>query len=231
VAAELTGPAAYGHHGMAGVPAAITRGYLAWGLTELGQFEEALRWAGEGMDIARETNSAMSQIWVTDYLALTCLRQGEIERTLDLLQPNLELCRRAEVRLLLSLTCGLLGLAYSAAGRCSDAIPLLEEAVSADSLHHHPEGSGYPFVWLAQGYARAGRCAEARDAVARALATARTQGERGHEAWARFTEAQIETVAGAPIATVAGRYRRAHALAGRCGMAPLVQLCRAALER
>jgi len=221
----LTGPPAYQLHGMAGYPAAITRGFLAWGLAELGEFDEALDRAREGVDIASELNSAMSTVWVTDYLALTHLRRGEFDQAIALAEPNFELCERAEVQLLMTITSGILGLAFSAASRHSDAIRLLEVAVRAENLRHHPEGSGYPFVWLADAYLRAARLTEAREAAARAVDIARKQDERGHAAWARFTQAEIERANRSPIANVTSAYEIALDLAARSAMRPLAALC------
>jgi class 3 adenylate cyclase/tetratricopeptide (TPR) repeat protein len=225
VAKKLTGPPAYHRHGMAGYPAAITRGFLAWGLAELGEFDEALGWAREGIEIASEVNSAMSTVWVTDYLAMTHLRRGDFNEAITLLEPNSELCERAEVRLLKTITCGILGLAHSAAGRHSDAIPLLELAVDADTLRYHPEGSGYPFVWLADGYLRAARLSEAHEAAARALAIAQKQGERGHEAWALFTQAEIERANRSSFESVISAYDIALDIAKLCSMHPLTARC------
>ena len=226
VVKELTGPVAYHRHGMAGFPAAITRGFLAWGLAELGEFEEALGWAQEGMEIASEVSSAMTTVWVTDYLALTHLRRGDLMQAISLLEPNLELCQQAEVRLLLTLTSGLLGLALSTAGRQTDAIPLLETAIRPDNVRHHVQGSGYPLVWLAEGYLQASRLTEAVDVVSQALDIARRQEERAHEAWARYVQAQIDSATGAPLDAVVSRYNAALELAESCGMRPLAALCR-----
>jgi class 3 adenylate cyclase/tetratricopeptide (TPR) repeat protein len=225
VAKELTGPPAYERHGMAGYPAAITRGFLAWGLAELGEFDEALGWAREGVEIANEVNSAMSTVWVTDYLALTYLRRGEFNEAIALLETNFELCERAEIRLLRTITCGLLGLAYSNAGRHADAISSLELAIEPETLRHHPEGSGYPLVWLADAYLRDNRLTEARELAARAVETARKQGERGHEAWARFTQAEIERANRSPIASVISTYNIVLDLAELGAMRPLAALC------
>lgn len=226
VVKELTGPVAYHRHGMAGFPAAITRGFLAWGLAELGEFDEALRWAQAGLEIASEVNSAMTTVWVTDYLALTHLLRGDLTRAIAALEPNLELCQRAEVRLLLTLTSSILGLAFSIAGRETDAISLLEMAVRPENLRHHVQGSGYPLVWLAEGYLQASRLAEAREAALQALDIARRQEERGHEAWTRYTQGEIERAAGSPLDAIASGYGSALELAQRCGMRPLAALCR-----
>jgi hypothetical protein len=120
----------------------------------------------------------------------------------------------------------MLGLAYSTAGRGTDAVPLLEMAVKPDIMRHHPQGSGYPFVWLANSYLHMSRFVEANDAVLQALDTAQRQEERGHEAWARFTQAQIERAAGSPLDTVTSRYDCALKLAEDCKMRPLAAICR-----
>jgi class 3 adenylate cyclase/tetratricopeptide (TPR) repeat protein len=225
VARDLTGPPAYQRHGMAGYPAAITRGFLAWGLAELGQFDEALEWGREGVEIASDVNSAMSTVWVTDYLALTHVLRGEFDQAITLLEPNFELCERAEVRLLRTMTCAILGLAFSTVDRHSEAIGLLELAVEPENLRHHPQGSAYPLVWLAGAYLRAARLTEAREAAGRAVDIARIQGERGHEAWARFTRAEIERADRSPLADVTSSYGIALELAKGSAMRPLAALC------
>lgn len=150
VAQLLTGETAYQRHGMAGYLAAITRGCLAWGLAELGEFDEALKWAQDGIAIARKVNSAMSTVWVTDYLALTHLLHGHAEPALELMEPNLELCRNAEVRIVYSLTAGILGYALTALGRVDAAIRVLEQAVHPGNLQHHPR------LGLSEGLVRLG---------------------------------------------------------------------------
>jgi tetratricopeptide (TPR) repeat protein len=226
VARELTGPVAYQHHGMSGFPGAIVRGFLAWGLAEQGEFDEALNWAQQGLEIAGQVNSAMTIIWVTNYLARVHLLRGAFESAIDLLEPNLELCQAAEVRLLLTLTCGMLGLAYSDAGRQAEAIQLLEMATRPETMRHHVQGSGFPLVWLADSYLHASRLTEAQDAIFQALDIARRQGERGHEAWAQYIQAEIQAASGSPPDTAASTLGLALELAELCGMRPLVALCR-----
>ncbi len=110
-------------------------------------------------------------------------------------------------------------------GRLGNA-GLLESAVQPEIMRHHPEGSAYPFVWLANAYCDAGRLSEAREAATRALDIARRFGELGHEAWARFTKAEIECAAGSPLVTVTSNYQVALDLAERLRMRPLAALCR-----
>ena len=231
VAHLLTGEQAYHRHGMAGYPAAITRGFLAWGLAELGEFDEAFKWAREGVAIAHEVNSAMSRVWVTDYLALTHLLRGEAEQALEFMHLNFELCQKAEVKLLFSLTAGILGYALTHVGRVGDAIELLEQAVHPSRLQYHPEGSGYPIVWHALADLKAGRLSEAYSHAEQALRVANMQGERGHQAWALFAQGEIEaaTVEGPQRADA--KYHEALSIAEQCAMQTLAELCQSRLGK
>ncbi len=229
VARRLTGEAMYRRHGMAGYPAAITRGMLAWGLAELGVFEEALESAQEGVAIARKVNSAMSIVWVTDYLALAHMLRGEPERALELMEPNFELCRKAEVRIVHSLTAGILGWALTELGRAEDALPLFDQTVLPGNLQHHPDGAGYPRVWFALAYRAVGRLDDGLAQARQALDTAQSQGEKGHEAWAWFAMGEIEAGMDGLIRQAKARYGAALAIADERGMRPLAARCRSRL--
>ncbi len=231
VAGLLTGEQAYQRHGMAGYPAAITRGFLAWGLAEVGEFEEAFKWAREGVAIAQQVDSAMSRVWVTDYLALTHLLRGEAEQALKLMQPNFELCRDAEVRLLFSLTAGILGYALTQNDRVTEALDMFEQAVEPNRLQHHPEGSGYPFVWYALAERDTGRAGRGLAQVHRAIEIAARQGERSHQAWALFARGEIEAMSDGLSGQSQVSYREAEEISEQCEMRTLAGYCRARLER
>ncbi len=225
VAADLTGTPAYERHGMAGFPAAITRGFLAWGLAELGEFEEALNWAREGVQIAGEVNSAMSTVWVSNYLALAYIRRGEFDHAIEILAPNFETCQQAEVLLLKTITSSIYGLALSNTGNHDDAIPLLELAVEPETLRHHPEGCGYPYAWLAEGYLRAGMLGEAKQAANRGLIIAEKQGEFAHNAWTQFILAEIENANQVGLAKAIAKLENARRIAEKYFMHPLIARC------
>ena len=229
VTRRLTGEATYRRHGMAGYPAAITRGMLAWGLAELGEFEEAFKSAQEGVAIARKVNSAMSTVWVTDYLALTHLLHGEPEHALELMEPNFELCQKTEVRIVYSLTASILGWALMEVGHANAALQLFEQAVLPSNLEHHPDGAGYPRVWFALAYRAAGRLDDGLAQARQALNGAERQGEKGHEAWALFAAGEIEAEIGGLAKQAESSYRKALAIAEERGMRPLAARCRSRL--
>ena len=227
VAKELTGPPAFEHHGMAGFPAMISRGFLAWGLSEMGDFEEARTWSEEGAAMAEQVNSTMTTVWVNDYLALGYLHQGRLDPAVEVMERNFELCREAEVWLLFTLSAGILGYARVLSGRPELAVPLLEEAIEPRFLENFPEGSGYPFVWLGEAYLANGQPDKAAAAGERALEIARKHGERGHEAWALRLMARIAAEQQPEAATEL--FRQAAQTAEALVMRPLLAHCRLGL--
>ena len=226
VANVLVGEAAYLRHGMAGYPAAITRGVLAWGLAELGEFDEALRQAREGVDIARKVNSAMSTVWVTNYLALAHLLRGEAEEAVFLMEPVFDLCQKAEVRIIHSLTASILAHSLTASGDVARGVQLFEHAIQPAYLQHHPEGSGYPRVWFGMALLAAGRLVDSLDQCDQALRTARAQSEKGHEAWALFARGEVQARTGNAAGEARESYRSALEIAAARRMLPLAERCR-----
>jgi tetratricopeptide (TPR) repeat protein len=230
VVQSLDGKHMLQRHGMAGYPAALSRGFLAYGLTELGEFQEAFRWAREGVEIAHQVNSAMTTVWVTNNLALTHLMMGEPEKSLELMQPNFALCCKSEVKLLFSQTAGILGHTLTIAGRPLESAKVLEQATHPDNLAHHTEGMGYPIVWLALAMLASDRLDEGLDHAHRALDIASKQGERGHKAWALFARAEIEDAAQHPVEQTKETYKLALQIADTCEMRPLAALCQSRLN-
>ncbi len=230
VVQSLVGKQMLQRHGMAGYPAALSRGFLAYGLAELGEFYEAFRWAHEGVEIAHQVNSAMTTVWVTNNLALTHLMQGEPEKSLELMQPNFELCCKSEVKLLFSQTAGILGRTLTIVSRPLEGIKVLEQATHPDNLEHHTEGMGYPIVWLALAMLASDRLADGLGHAHRALKIATTQGERGHQAWALFARAEMEAALAHYPEQQPKTYNLALQIAEECEMHPLATLCRSRLS-
>ncbi len=225
VALSLVGERALERHGMAGYPAALSRGFLAFGLAELGEFDEALHWAREAQEFAAQVSSAMTSVWVTNTLALSHLMSGGAETAIGLMQPNFELCRRSGVRPLFSQTAGILGHSLSAAGRPGEGIGLLEQAVHPDNLEFHTEGLGYPLVWLASALGTVGRFDDGLALAHRALEIASRQGERGHKAWALYVRAEIERGLGEAAFQFRETYSQARKTAEFCHLRPLATMC------
>jgi tetratricopeptide (TPR) repeat protein len=114
----------------------------------------------------------------------------------------------------------MLGLTYALAGRHSEAIVLLEQAVE-----HSRWGWSHsqPLVCLGEGHLLAGDFAAAERQGARALDLARARGERGVEAWALRLLGEARRDSDARRAE--GHYREALLLASELEMRPLIAHC------
>jgi tetratricopeptide (TPR) repeat protein len=125
-----------------------------------------------------------------------------------------------------------LGCAYAHCGRISEAIPYLEQGVEDFESTGRAAFLSLSTVWLGEGYLLAGRVAEARACIERALELARTHKERGHEAWGLKLLGDIALHHTPPkTAEAESCYRRAFALSVELGMRPLEAHCRFALSR
>ena len=117
-----------------------------------------------------------------------------------------------------------LGTAYALSGRVAEALPLLEQAVAqATAMRSNTS------LWTAQlglGYLLAGRLEDARLSAQDALVLARTQGERGYQAYALHLLGDIAARREPPaFEPAAAYYRQALALAEELGMCPIVAHC------
>ena len=105
VAKQLSGPAALERHGFSSVPAITVRGFLAWGLSEVGEFEEAEMWARQGIELSGQVKNLFSTAIIHACSGLAYLRQGKIDTAFKLLQEGYALSSDADIRAVISLCC------------------------------------------------------------------------------------------------------------------------------
>jgi len=146
------------------------------------------------------------------------------------LERGLRLCEIGQISTLFIGTAASLGYAYALSGHVAEALPLLEQALE------EVERSGFLYeqalhvAWLSEAYLLAGRREEVREGAARALALARAQQERGHEAWALRLLGEIAARREPPEVELGEHhYRQALALAEELGMRPLQAHCQRGL--
>jgi tetratricopeptide (TPR) repeat protein len=158
------------------------------------------------------------------------LRQGDMHQAISVLERGLRLCDIGQISTLFIETAAALGYAYALSGRVAEALPLLEQALE------EVERSGFLYeqalhvAWLSEAYLLAGRREEASAGAARALALARAQQERGHEAWALRLLGDIAARREPPaIEEAVAHYQQALALAEELGMRPLQAHCQRGL--
>src|SRR5262249_20931655 len=120
---------------MAGFPAVMARGWLAWVLADMGQFEDGIRLGHEALQLAEAFGQPFSLARTLNDLGyLYCIR-GDPGRSVPLLERALALWTERNLRVSSPVTMGLLGYAYALSGRVSEGLTLLKEAeVTAESL-------------------------------------------------------------------------------------------------
>jgi tetratricopeptide (TPR) repeat protein len=218
--------------GTTGFHSVFARGWLVWCLAELGEFTEAAARGQEGVRIAEAANEPFSLVQAYLGVGGLCLRQGDFDRAIPVLERALVLCRDANIRVLIPRVAASLGYAYAISGRFTEAIPPLEQAVeqafSIPVIFLHAGA----LTWLGEAYLLVGRPDDARERAVRALGHAREHRERGNEAWALRLLGEIAGRQDPPeVEKAEGAYRQALGLAEELGMRPLIAHCHLALGR
>jgi len=210
--------------GLATVPAAIARFFLALVMADLGEFAEAIAAGEEGLRIAQTHGHAHSEAWARYGLGYAYLRRGDFASAVRVLEPGLALCRAMGLRLALPFVAAELGSAHLSCARTAAAVPLLEEAGEAFTGLGNVLRSLF-ITLLAEPYLVLGRVAEARELAEQVVALARTRRERGWEAWGLKLLGDVHAHAPAEAEQAGDPYRQALALATELGMRPLVAHC------
>jgi tetratricopeptide (TPR) repeat protein len=215
--------------GMAGLPAVLSRGWLARYLAKLGAFPEAIERAQEGLEIAEAANDAYS-------IAFACALIGWVgglkgtPQVIPTAERGLELCRARNFRILLPSAACSLGSVYALAGRFDEGVALLKQCVEAAFSVNRKDRYAVLLVRLGEAQLEAGRPEQVLESAGRALQFAREQGERGQEAYALRLLAEAASRAAIPdVAKAEALYGEALALAEELGMRPLLAHCRSGL--
>jgi tetratricopeptide (TPR) repeat protein len=204
----------------------LSRTFLLWTLAEVGEFTEGATRGEEGIRIAEVAEHLT-------YLILACLgvgrlylRQGDVHQAVPVLERGLRLCEIGQISTFFIGTAASLGYVYALSGRVAEALPLLERALEEVERSGHLYEQALFVTWLSEAYRLAGRREEASAGAARALALARTQQERGHEAYALRLLGDITTHREPPeVAQAEAHYHQALTLAEALGMRPLQAHC------
>ena len=136
------------------------------------------------------------------------------------------MCRRREVPVHRPWLSASLGYAYALAGRATEGLSFLHDAVDQAEKAGHVASQAWRLAWLSEASLLAGQVEDAGTCADRALEQARQCGERGHEAWALRAQAEVACARTPPAHDVARqRYREALSLAETLGMRPLEARC------
>jgi tetratricopeptide (TPR) repeat protein len=216
---------AYERLGLTGLPSVLSRAWLAWSLAECGEFAEVMVHANDACSIAEAAGQPYS-------LAAACLGAGQVQlirgavvQAIPLLERAAGLCKTWNLRVILPMTAGVLGLAYALCGRVAEALPVLEEG-EAQAPQVRIFDTSMATTALGTGYLLAGRMDEAAGISSRAAELAAQRGFRGSQARLSQLLGEISARRDPPeVALAEDHYRRALALAAQLGMRPLLAQC------
>jgi len=215
---------------MAGLPAVLSRVWLAFCAAECGNAREAAELTEEATAIAEAEDHAYSLVIAHAGTGMLRNLEGNHERAIGPLERGLVTARLADIPFLIPLIAAPLGRAYAHTGRIEEGLGLLEDAVERAEDMQWAANHPLRLVWLGETYVLAGDAAAGRRVGARALELARRLGERGHEAYALRLLGQIAASGAAPDLEQASQYYlEGLTLAKTLGMQPLAALLASSL--
>jgi len=214
------------------LPSIMSRAFLAWSLSHIGEFETALEIGEEGLLLAESAGQPADVLIATWGAGVAYARRGRAERAILLLERSLDVCRRVGLPMYLHYIGAALGSAYALGGDIDHAINILEDTVAHDRrvgvMPHH----ALTLASLGDTYVMAGRFDDAAAQATQALAIARAGKEPGHEAYALRLLGEIVRHQPAPnVETARRHYHDALALATELAMRPLVAHCHLGLGK
>src|SRR5439155_5182293 len=187
-----------------------------------GTFAEGRALGEEGLQIAEAVDHPGSLMYASWGVGLLSLRQGDLPRALPSLERAVGICQDADIPVWFPLVAGLLGAAYTLAGRVADAVPLLTQAMEQSTVTERVDFQALCLLSLGEAQLLAGRLDEAYTLAERALTFSREHQERGHQAYALRLFGEIAAQRNPPeSASAEASYQQALALADELGMRPL----------
>jgi class 3 adenylate cyclase/tetratricopeptide (TPR) repeat protein len=206
--------------GLAGLPSVFSRAWLVLCLVEQGAWDAAEAHAEEAVAIAMAEDHAFSVVVAQCASGVLHARRERLAAAIAVLEQAMVLSRVSDIAILFPHVAAPLGWTYALAGRHTEGVALLQEAIERADAMQFGANHAQRLVWYAEAQWLAGRADVARRGAAQALETARRSGERGHEAYARWLLGRLTSSEGETEAADE-HYRAALALADGLGMRPL----------
>jgi tetratricopeptide (TPR) repeat protein len=201
--------------------------------SHVGRFsEESLNsWWNSGLQRTRPTPncptlSGYSLVAACWGLGLVSLCQGNLSRSLSLLERALSICQEVDTPIFFPRVAAALGTAYTLGRRIADARPLLTQAIEQTIATETIGEQALCSLPLGETHLLPGHLEEAHNLAERTLALTRKHQERGNEAYAPRLLGDIATRREPlDIKPAESHYQHALALARELGMRPLQAHC------
>jgi predicted ATPase len=218
--------------GIPGLTAVMSRAYLGWCLTDLGEFTAAMAVAEEAVRMAEAADDRYGLAFSESRVGLIHLRQGDPERALPWLERSLDGSRRFSFEITSLQTAGPLGEARAACGATGEAFALLEQAAEQAASIRFVAVLPLILGALGEGYLLAGRLAQARHTAERMLQLTRAAGQQYDNSDALRILGEVYTrVTPAEARQAEASYREALGIAEQIGTRPLAARCHLGLGK
>ena len=207
-------------------PAVASRAWLARCYAEMGQFTEGRALGDEGLQMAEGEAHPESLMLAASGSGLVALWQGDLSRAFPHLERAVGLVHEADLPGWFPMVATVLGAAYTLAGRGTDALPLLTQALERSLGTRQSVVSSLVSRHLGEAQLLTGHLDEAHALAEQALTLARAYHQRGQQAYALRLLGEIAAQGEPPESDQAGDYyRQALAVAEELGMRPLQAHC------
>src|SRR5712691_3134948 len=184
IVASLGDTRSYEHFGQVLLPAVSSQAFLGECHAELGMFAEGRVLGAEGLRIAEAVAHPGSLMIASWRIGLLALRQGDLPRALPRLERAVAICQDADLPVRFPRMAAALGAAYTLAGRVTEAVPLLTQAVAQTTATEMVCYQALCHLSLGEAHLLAGHLEDAHAGAEHTLALARERQERGYQSYA-----------------------------------------------
>jgi class 3 adenylate cyclase/tetratricopeptide (TPR) repeat protein len=154
------------------LPVVFALAGLATCHAELGTFTAGRALGDEGLQIAEALAHPTSLMLASGVAGLLAIRHGDLDRALPLLERAVGLCQDTDLLVPFPRMAATLGAAYTLAGRVTDAVPLLTQALEQSIAIEWVGIQAFCHLSLGEAQMLAGHLEEAQALAERALAHA-----------------------------------------------------------
>jgi tetratricopeptide (TPR) repeat protein len=222
----------YERFGTSTILSVSCRNWLVQSLAQTGAFNEGIKFAQEGMQIAEKANHPYSFAYINCSLGFLLVVKGDLSEAVEVLQRCQKFCQDANIRVLVPQIASYLGFGYALSGRTDEALPLLQQAEAETLSIGRTSGQSLRVNWQGEAYLMAGRLDEAALLARRGFELSEKHKERGHGALSLKLLGDVASCQKPPkLKEAEAYYIRALMLANELGMQPLKAHCHLGLGK
>jgi tetratricopeptide (TPR) repeat protein len=182
--AAVDGPLRRERWGMAGLVSVAARMWLAASLADVGEFDEAIACARDGLAIAQDADHPWSTAGSHMTLGVVLLTRGYLDEAAPVLERGIAFAREMDLTAWLPMLLCARGIVQCRQEPGGGGLAMIEEGVQRGTALRILSRQAQRLTWMAEAYRLAGRADEAVAAATDAHRLASEQGERGSAAGA-----------------------------------------------